>query len=620
MFTVAMATFRDSTRAKFTAMGLLAHHPLCGEVLFVDNDPGGPESAALEALAAANPKIRYVPLAWPKGTSPPRDLAVREAAFGRVVVLDSHVVVQPGSLEALASAMDRPGCGDDLYHGPMVNEGLGVHSTHLNDQWGAGMWGKWGRAFRSPDGTPFSPVTPDDGATIGFVHLNSQSLVYTAAGVDAVAGWPGHEAKLLDLGCAELADGPDPFEIPGHGLGLFATTKAGWLGFHPDARGFGGEEMTVHAKYRQAGRTVWCVPRLRWWHDFGRAGVPYPNGSWHMVRNYVLNFTALGLDLAPLYKHYVADPAPGKKFPESEWDQLVAGADWPAMTAAITPGTLAPLDPTLPPPAVPCRPCNPPPPDLTTLEGVYAHACRTPGDINEHLPTLAALVATAPRVVEMGTRWAVSTVAFLAGGPVMLHTYDLNASPQAEQLKAVAGDCDYRVFQGDSETVDIAACDLLFLDTDPHTAARVSAELAKHAGKVERYIVLHDTVTFGEDYGGKPGVMVAVRQFLRENPGWTAVRHDKNNNGLMVLSRAEADKVKPPGALRQALNFAKAVTRHALNGSAPASDEVFAARVELCVVCPLRYADQCGECGCPVEKKASWESEACPRGKWGVPA
>ena len=51
--------------------------------------------------------------------------------------------------------------------------------------------------------------------------------------------------------------GADPtapgFDIPMHGLGLFACRRAAWPGFHPKFRGFGGEEGYIHEKFRQCG-------------------------------------------------------------------------------------------------------------------------------------------------------------------------------------------------------------------------------------------------------------------------------------------------------------------------------------------------------------------------------
>lgn len=72
--------------------------------------------------------------------------------------------------------------------------------------------------------------------------------------------------------------------------------KDAWLGFHPQFRGFGGEEGYIHEKFRRAGRSVWCLPFLRWLHRFGRPqGVTYPLMRENRVRNYLLGRLELGL-------------------------------------------------------------------------------------------------------------------------------------------------------------------------------------------------------------------------------------------------------------------------------------------------------------------------------------
>ena len=634
MFTCAMATFRDSVRAKFTAMSLLAHHPLCGEVLFADNDPDGPQSQDLIDLAnQSGGRMRYVPLAWPKGTSAPRNMAVREAAFDQVVVLDSHVLLLPGAIESLESAMADPVRHADLFHGPIVTETLNIHSTHMNDGWGAGMWGKWGRAWRSPDGTEFSTI--DENGKIRFAYLNSQAVPYRGPEVAQVLTWNGHEAALQRLGCTELSDGP-PFQIPGYGMGLFATRKSTWLGFHPDARGFGGEEMTIHEKYRQAGRRTWCVPGMTWWHDFGRKTTPYPAPLWHFARNYFLNFTALNLDLEPLRKHYLEEIG----FPLPDWEQIVAGKQWPDPDPRIQSG-YSPVDPTVPPLAVTavaatpdeCGTCGDQLQKMKTetLADVYERECKTPSDINEHLPTLVALVTglDAPVVIEMGTRYAQSTTALLHAHPKVLYTYDLKPSAQAEELKRFAGNTDYQVFQGNSETVEIGACDVLFLDTDPHTADRVYKELTQHAEKVRAYIVFHDTEIFGEWYGGELGVLPAVRRFLKENPEWVVKAHYRNNNGLTVISKRPEDRKELPSKLSMAWNFVKATAKHQLQGGSYLPLEMAEERLKECWTCDQRVGSQCSKCGCYLDKipddapvkagepgKAFYPAEACPLGKW----
>ncbi|MCA9045314.1 MAG: hypothetical protein KDA69_13390 [Planctomycetaceae bacterium] len=75
-----------------------------------------------------------------------------------------------------------------------------------------------------------------------------------------------------------------------------------------------------------------------------------------------------------------------------------------------------------------------------------------------------------------------------------------------------------------------------------------------------------------------------------------------------------------PGLLQRAGNFGSAVVRHVANGGKQVSESVYAARLSICNQCPMLNLKQriCTDqaCGCYVDRKARWESEDCPQGKW----
>jgi hypothetical protein len=136
----------------------------------------------------------------------------------------------------------------------------------------------------------------------------------------------GHENQLKSRGYLSLGSHPssEPFEIYAQGLGLFFTRKNSWLGFNEHAKGFGGEECYIHEKYRQNGRKTMCLPFLKWLHRFDRAeGVPYPLTIDNKVRNYILEFTELGLDFTPLKQHFVTE----SHFEENKWNELIKEAN-----------------------------------------------------------------------------------------------------------------------------------------------------------------------------------------------------------------------------------------------------------------------------------------------------
>lgn len=169
----------------------------------------------------------------------------------------------------------------------------------------------------------------------------------------------------------------------------------------------------------------------------------------------------------------------------------------------------------------------------------YRSACEVGSDINEHVPLLWLLARQCDHVTEMGTRWAVSTTAFLFARPRRLVCYDIDRHPQVGELAAMAGPVEFSFHEADVRQVEIEPTDLLFIDTY-HTGSQLRAELAAHADRARRWIVLHDTTTFGqrgEDGIDGNGLWPAVEEFLAAQPQWRLGQRHENNNGLTVLER-----------------------------------------------------------------------------------
>ena len=132
----------------------------------------------------------------------------------------------------------------------------------------------------------------------------------------------------------------------------------------------------------------------------------------------------------------------------------------------------------------------------------------------------------------MGVRWVVSTYAFLSGKPKDLVSIDIN----------------FEFKLSNTLELDIKPTDLLFIDTW-HAYKQLKAELAHHHTKVRKYIVLHDTTTYGykdetsyehwgDDWKGDGiGLWPAVLEFLEDNPEWVIKKRYLNNNGLTVLMK-----------------------------------------------------------------------------------
>jgi len=178
------------------------------------------------------------------------------------------------------------------------------------------------------------------------------------------------------------------------------------------------------------------------------------------------------------------------------------------------------------------------------LEAEYQLALTTPSDIFLHLPALRALADEVGHVTEMGTRLAVSTRAFLASKAKTIRAYDLGIHAGVEELfvQARSEGKDATITQANVLEIEIELTDLLFIDT-LHTYDQCLAELNRHAKRVNRYLVFHDTESFGcspEIPGGaNNGILPAIIHYLIGDPNWRFVAHYTNCNGLTVLQRTQ---------------------------------------------------------------------------------
>lgn len=173
-----------------------------------------------------------------------------------------------------------------------------------------------------------------------------------------------------------------------------------------------------------------------------------------------------------------------------------------------------------------------------TLDQLYDADLRTHSDICEHLTLLYALGRECGHVTEMGTHIGHSTTAFLAARPRELTCYDLERTPAVDVLAKASEGTYFLFWQSDVLRVEIEPTDLLFIDT-LHNYGQLKEELQLHSGKVRRWIVLHDTTTFGEqgETAGERGLWPAVEEFLAGG-AFVLVKRFDNNNGLTVLERA----------------------------------------------------------------------------------
>ncbi len=273
LLTIGMATYDDYDGVYFSVQAIRMFHPeitAATEILVLDNNPGGPCSAALKQLETYVAGYRYVPYGSAQGTAA-RDWLFREANSPYVLSMDSHVLFAPGSLAKLVEFLKAHPDSNDLWHGPMLGDELMHLSAKFKPVWSEGMYGVWEQDARAAD-----------------------------------------------------PDGP-PFEIDMQGLGVFACRKEAWPGFNPRFNGFGGEEGYIHEKIRRSGGAVFCLPFLRWVHRFDRpSGAPYRPNWKDRIRNYAIACDELGLDRAPMIDHFeqFLGSAQARPLVEAAWREI----------------------------------------------------------------------------------------------------------------------------------------------------------------------------------------------------------------------------------------------------------------------------------------------------------
>jgi hypothetical protein len=171
---------------------------------------------------------------------------------------------------------------------------------------------------------------------------------------------------------------------------------------------------------------------------------------------------------------------------------------------------------------------------------------RHPSDINEHLPMLYFLASQCDHVTEFGVRTGASTLAFLhglQGRPATLRSYDINDNFGVHKSLSPHTSVDWQFAVCSTLAISqIEPTDLLFVDT-LHRYDQVRQELALHGDAVRRWIVFHDTETFGAvgDDGGE-GINRAIDEWLALRPEYRIVYRTHRNNGLTVIEREIATR------------------------------------------------------------------------------
>jgi len=197
------------------------------------------------------------------------------------------------------------------------------------------------------------------------------------------------------------------------------------------------------------------------------------------------------------------------------------------------------------------------------LDICYEEKCKSPSDINEHLPTLKEYASKCSSVVECGVRGITSSYAFASGlkhvannSLVMIDIERCSEIDNFIDMCKNEGVSASFVHQSDLEC-PLVETDMFFIDTW-HVYAQLKRELARWNSSVKKYIIMHDTTVdewLGETIRGGldadkqskesgfpkreilRGLWPAVEEFLEDHPEWVIEKRYTNNNGLTILAR-----------------------------------------------------------------------------------
>lgn len=247
--TIGTVVYDDWDGFFFTVQSLRMHHDMNDfNLLVINTNPLSKQGVEVSNFCKTN-GIKHIETTNEKGAFS-KEMVFELAETPYVLVVDCHVLIKSGAIKSLVNFFDMGLDCDGLVHGPLLYDSMKVGATHMKETWGSGLLGQWALDKRV------------------FSH--------------------------------------DYFEIPAHGMGLFACRKAAWLGFPKKSSGFGGEEYIIHKKYHNNGRKVWCLSSLQWLHRFKRPnGIPYPCVMEKKYKNTIRGLLLEGGSIAMANKHFV---------------------------------------------------------------------------------------------------------------------------------------------------------------------------------------------------------------------------------------------------------------------------------------------------------------------------
>ena len=516
--TIGMAHYEDSDLLWATIQSLKVHHKILEkdvEIVIVDNGPNSANENDVHGRTVKNiaywlgNKGNVVFRPDLSGTTQPRQHIFDIAKGDFVLVMDCHVLLEPGSIDRILEMIDSGELEDDLYTGPIVLDDINRFQTHFNMTWGAQMWGQWGNAWQCP-GCDQRFAVMSEGRLSRFITLEIDYKRIKTCNCNKrlpICQQQNIHQAMADFGATILGVGNEPFEIPAMGLGLFLAKRESWLGFNPDFRGFGGEEGYIHAKYKNAGRKTMCLPWLKWNHKFSQAK-PYPVSMFNKIRNYCLGFQEIGRDPEEMFDHFVSEGV----------DYGIIADIWSDPHNAKEPkqGMMAKDQKRYPE-------------GVRDIGDLLEWCVSNPRDLDQHFERITTIAASCATIAEFSIRRE-STVPLLITQPEKLWTFNAENDPRWQSILERV-----KLPKTDWEIVDrgLRECepDLLFIDgpVDDHVIQLIKGI------KPKKYVIVHDT----QDYDS---LRNAGKVFLEANPEWFIYSHDGNQHGLTVLCKIESER------------------------------------------------------------------------------
>ena len=255
--TIGLANWDDPEGAWWTLSSLrLNHVPVTSqdvELLVVDDMPQ-PQVALQKTCSLAN--ARYVHSGLGQGPARAKDKVWEHAQGDYVLLLDSHVLLQPNVVGYLLNAIVANTVGKNMWVGPLLNESGGMTATELLPELRGHFFGVW--------------------------HTN------------------------LD---------PAPVrEIHAHGSAFCFMQRKHYPFFSPYFKGFAGEEIYLHDKVRRNGGRVLCHRALGWVHRFDRFGrnITYTLSLNDKMRNYMIAAYEMNWNIQQMREYF------GKGLPEDQ--------------------------------------------------------------------------------------------------------------------------------------------------------------------------------------------------------------------------------------------------------------------------------------------------------------